>query len=166
MTDEIDETAGRLSPDEQKQLALRIARIISPYGVLDPDVIDPDEFRTLADTLASAYDVGDLASVERVRAACSTLLDSFEEEPPGNGFYALAAVVALEYAAYAVVTDPNQGVMWAMARLEDVLFNADDEGWGGLYDQTRAWLRHLDSAGEEQLRSVVEADARRRSGDV
>jgi hypothetical protein len=70
---------------------------------------------------------------------CRAIIERFEEEPDGPGFFAFGAVVALYYACRATQGDSEAAVNCAK-RFLDVLGFADDDGEPGLFDAAVSYL--------------------------
>jgi len=156
--DELSEQLRDPPADLQRAIALRAAEIVAPYGELDSSVIEPSNFRRLASALGTKADMASTG----VRSECRSVIDRFDEEPDGNGFFVLGAVVAMFYAAQAV-EDPAVGVVNASARLRDIAGFADDDGLAGAYELAVRWLRTRSDADAQALSELIASDARRRS---
>ena len=150
-----------LSPHEQRRLAGEIAAVVAPYGLLAPEVVSPDAFRSMLEQLLDGLGQNDLRAVGGVRHQCRTIIDRYDEEPADKGFFALGAVVALYYATEAVLGDASSGAMQAVMRLLDLVGASDDDGAStGLHDKAYGWIRQGRSdANRERLAARVKASA-------
>jgi hypothetical protein len=136
-----------LDSQAQPGRALDLAEIVAPYGTLETAVVEADTFVALLSRLRA--DTPGAVEAATVENECEAIVDRFDEEPAGPGFYALGAVVALHYASGAVQGNAEAAVNCAK-RFLDLLGHADDEGESGLFDAAVGYVA-LPSPDERRL---------------
>lgn len=125
------EALRRLSGAQQASIALAMVEVVAPYGLVEPTVVDPEQFQDLIAQLRVCAERG--AGINDLSTECETIIAKFaKDEPEDAGFYAFGAVVAVFYACCTIGGDPDGGVNSAK-RFLDLTGAADDDGVDGLF---------------------------------
>jgi hypothetical protein len=141
----------------QVDLAVRAASLIAPYGRLDADVVDPDEFTAWVSVLSAEIDTEELA---RVRRGCELIVAAHpSSEPEGDGFFAFGAVVSVLFAIDVLNGSGSDAIVNAAKRFLDLTGCAEDDGAAGLYSTAVEWLARPAAATESVIRRMIVADA-------
>jgi len=148
-----EELIRGLSPAQLKDLAVTLAAMVAPYGVVATDIIEPARFEEFIDrlpTLASGQeDSSDLA------AECEAVIDQFvDDEPADAGFYAFGAVVCVYYACCALRGDADGGLN-AAKRFLDLTGAADDDGVDGLFALAEDFVANRSDAVRSEITSRI-----------
>ena len=149
----------RLPEERQRDLAGRMAMIIAPFGSVEPKVVAPDTFRDLIATLPLVE--GDAAAGAALVSRCHEVIERFDDEPAGSGFFAFGAVVEALYCAEALTKSASVGVVNCANRFLDLLDAADGGESAGLCDLGVEWLGAPTVEAEQRLEQGVVDHARR-----
>ena len=148
-----EELIQDLTPTQLKSLAVTMAEIVAPYGVVAPNVIEPARFQEFSDRLlasASGHaDPNDLA------ADCEEVIEQFvDDEPDDAGFYAFGAVVSVFFACCALRGDADGGLN-AAKRFLDLTGAADADGAAGLFEMADDFVANQSDAVRGELSSRI-----------
>lgn len=147
-----DDVIEDLDSLQLARLAITMVEVIAPYGVIAPDVVEPDLFRTLSERVRSANAESQVVEVARV---CESIIEQLvDDEPDGPGFYAFGAVVSVYYACSAVRAEPGGGLN-AARRFLDLTGAADNDGVDGLFDLAVDFLRHRRHDARDEIAARV-----------
>jgi hypothetical protein len=94
------------------------------------------------------------------------VIDRFDDEPAGIGFFAFGAVVEALYCVEALTKSASVGVVDCAKRFLDLLDAADDRESAGLCDLGVEWLGGPTVEAEQRLQHGVLDQARRLVGDT
>jgi hypothetical protein len=142
-----EELVKGLSPAQLKDLAVTMAVMVAPYGVVASAIIEPARFQMFIDRLATSgqQDLSDLV------VECEAVIDQFvDDEPTDAGFYAFGAVVSVYYACCASL-DAGDGGLNAAKRFLDLAGAADDDGCAGLLALANDFVANPSAAARSEI---------------
>lgn len=147
------EIVRRLSGAQQVSIALAMVKLVAPYGLVEPAVVEPERFQELLAQLQVCAERG--VGINELYAECESIIAKFaEDEPEGAGFYAFGAVVAVFYACCTIGGDLDGGVNSAK-RFLDLTGAADDDGVDGLFQLADHFLTTRSDASRAAIAAQI-----------
>lgn len=151
------EVVSALALAEQQTLACALAGVVDPYGAIERTVVEPELYRQLSGRLGTLHS-GDSEAASRLAEDCRRIIDRYDDEPDGAGFYAFGAVVSVYYASRAVAGEITAGIN-AVKRFLDLVGCADDDGETGLHDEGIRYVLSPSTKSRDALRARVASHA-------